>query len=177
MKFTISIILIGAFILSCQNNKDIGNSETYIKEETNAYNQLIDAILDTTGFEFNDTTTQVFYLIDTLEENDNTADANPWSDNYLDIKLTERLISIKELNKNSKHRYVRATDSLKIQKHEHFTRYWLTFSRICFNKDRTNGFLDVKAWCGNLCSQSDRYEIESIEGTWKIKKRYRGPVS
>jgi hypothetical protein len=136
------------------------------------YSQLMDELLDSAGYEVLDTARQVFYLIDTLDNVECAGD-----NDFTNTKLEKRIFSIPELTEKSQHKYIKATDTLRINKGEHFTGRWLTISRVCFDKESKNGFFHLKVWCGNLCSQTDTYEVEKIHGRWKIKTRILGPVS
>ena len=172
MRVGFIIILLTTILCSCRDNSSVGDSGTYQEEELIVYKQLMDEVLDSAGYEVVDTVRQVFYLFDTLNNVDCVGDKE-----FTSIKLDKRTFSIPELTEKSQHKYIKATDTLRIDTGEYFTRRWLTFSRVCFNKEMNKGFFYLEVWCGNLCSQTDTYEVEKVGGQWKIKARIRGPVS
>lgn len=132
----------------------------------------MDEVLDSAGYKVVDTVKLVFYLFDTLDYVDFTGDKD-----FPNLKLDKRTFSISELTEKSQHKYIKASDTLRVNKGEYFTRRWLTISRVCFDKEMHKGFFHFKVWCGNLCSHTDTYEIEKVAGQWKIVNRIRGPVS
>ena len=172
MRLGFIIILLGTIFCSCRDNASVGESATYRQEELIVYKQLMDALLDSAGYEVVDTILQVFYLYDTLDNVDYTGDQG-----FMNLKLDKRTFSIPELAEKSKHKYIKATDTLRVDTGEYFTSRWLTISRVCFDKEMNKGFFHLKVWCGNLCSQTDTYEVEKVGGQWKIKNRIQGPVS
>lgn len=172
MRVSFIIILLGTILCSCRDNSTIENSVLYQEEEITVYKQLMDELLDSAGYEVMDTARQLFYMFDSLDNVDNIGD-----NEFLAIKLETRKFSISDLTKTSQHKYIKATDTLRIANGEYFTRRWLTISRVCFDKEMTRGFLHFKIWCGDVCSQTDTYEVDKLDGEWRIKSRIRGPIS
>jgi hypothetical protein len=161
--------------LSCKEKEALNssmNSPEYQKEELDVYNQLIDGLLDSVGFSPSQNGRLVFYLGDTL-----AGEAN-WQ--HVKELITEDLhtrpFSISEITK-SKHKFIRATDTLRLEAGDQFTSRWLKLSRVRFNEDFSRGFLRVGVWCGNLCSWEGAFEIQKKEGRWQVLKKYNGPVA
>lgn len=147
------------------------NSSDYQKEEMNAYCQLIDELLDSVGFEATNDVRLVFYLGDTLAGEGN------WQsdDDLITEDLKTRSFSINQINKRTLHKFIRATDTHRLDSGEQFTRHWIRLSRVRFNKDFTRGFLRVGVWCGDLCSWTDSFGIQKKEGRWRVVGILKGP--
>jgi hypothetical protein len=163
MKVAVTFILIATAVWCCQDKSRIVNSEAYQDEELEVYNQLLDNLLDSIGFEIKgeDTLKQVFYLQDTLSAS---------SYEYLDIKLNDQIFSLAEVTRNSRHRFIRTGDTLKLNDNEIFAREWLTISRVSLDESMSNGVLLLETWCGDLCGAGYRVEIKRIERRWIITK-------
>jgi len=173
MKFWIIILLTQLCFFSCKDNVLLTNSEKYQKEELIVYKQLMDQLIDSVGFEEQDTVKLVFFLSDTL-----VGERNWQSDDDL-IKddLIKRPFSIKEINESSLHKFIRTSDTLKLSTGDKFSGYWINLSRVRFDKELAKGFLRVDVWCGNLCSWTDSYSIQKQEGQWIIVGVLKGPPS
>ena len=187
----LTLTLATTFLSGCLDRNSIANSDKYYNEEIIAYNDILNEIIDSTDFNNN----AVFFLFDTLCSIDNSKDKEYKSDiKYLNTKFEKRQFSTDLINGIKKFKFIKATkypkdtiinetnftilqDSLNLKKNEQFTHDWVTFSRICFNSEMTQGFLYFNIWCGDLCAWGDRLDIEKIKGKWKVCKRYRGPVS
>lgn len=180
---------------SCTYNSSLIESEEYENEEVAAYNSILNEIADTTNYYVKEKIA-VFFLFDTLTELDNSRTAiGPESENeYLEERFEKRKIDADKITGIDRYKFVRATrypkdslvkttmniviqDEINLKETEYFTQRWLTFSRICFDKDLSKGFLYFSIWCGNLCSQNDRLDIEKVDGKWKVKARHKGPIS
>lgn len=172
MRGGLIVILLGAIFCSCRDNPSGGESATYQQEELIVYRQVMDDLLDSAGYEIVDSIRLVFYLLDTLDNLEYKGEKD-----FVNVKLDKRTFSISALTEKSQHKYIKVTDTLRIETGEYFTGRWLTISRVCFDKEMNRGFFHFKVWCGNLCSQTDTYEVEKVGGRWKIKNRIRGPVS
>lgn len=146
------------------------NTPEYQQEELNVYNQLIDGLLDSVGFTTTPDVKLVFYLGDTLAGESNIQN----NDDLIADALKTRSFSIDEINKSA-HKFVRATDTLKLNAGEQFTSRWLKLTRVRFNKDLTKGFLRVGVWCGNMCSWEGSFNIRKAEGRWRIVGTQVGP--
>jgi hypothetical protein len=188
------LFLLTVSLMSCTDNSSIGESYEYKKEEVNAYNDILNDIVDTTRYAIEEKVV-IFFLFDSLTGIDNRSTGEYEPDNeYLKLKVRRRSIRPGEITAISKYKFIRATrypkdsiagttihtiiqDTIKINKDEFFTRRWLTFSRVCFNKDFEKGFLYYVSWCGNLCSHSVRLDIQKVNGRWTVKTRRKGPVS
>lgn len=188
------LLVLTLLITACTDNSSIVESERYRNEEIVAYNDVLDDIVDSTRYSASGKVT-VFFLFDTLTEIDNrtTADFETEKE-YLEARLEKRKIKVDKITGIGNYKFIRATkypkdslvestmytiiqDSIKLKENEYFANRWLTFSRICFDKEYRKGYLYFKSWCGNLCSHSDRLDIEKVDGKWCLKKRHRGPVS
>src|SRR5688572_11912428 len=156
MRTPLILILVAVFVWCCQDKSKIVNSVTYQNEELEVYNQLLDNLLDSisTGIREQDTLTQVFFLRDTMDSIGNE---------FLVIELNEQAFSIAKATRNSRHRFIRVGDTLKLNDKEIFAREWLTISRVSLDENMSNGFLRLETWCGDLCSAGYAVEIEKIE--------------
>jgi hypothetical protein len=172
-RFPVALFSLMIFLLACKD-KEVSNalinSPEYQQEELKVYNQLIDGLLDSVGFSVSDDGKLVFYLGDTL------AGEGDWQgdDKLLGEDLKTRSFAISEIT-NSKHKFIRATDTLRLEPGERFTSRWLKLTRVRFNEDFTSGFLRVGVWCGNLCSWGGGFQIEKKDGRWQIVKKYSDP--
>jgi len=179
---------------SCTDPPSIIKSNDYRKEEVKVYNDVLNDIVDTTLYAFKGKVA-VFFLFDTLTQIDNRpTPAYEAEEKYLKLKITTRIINTGDITSIDKYKFISATrypmdslvgtvrrtiiqDSIKINEGEIFTGRWLTFSRVCFDRELTRGFLYYTIWCGNLCSGTERLDVEKVNGTWKVVTRTSGPVS
>jgi hypothetical protein len=193
VAFFISTVLTVS-ITACTDNSAFVESEKYKNEEIVAYNSILNNIADSTHYSTKGKTA-VFFLFDSLTELDNLPTTDYESEKeYLEVRLERRSIKVEEIIGINKYKFIRATkypkdalvgdtmhtiiqDTIKLKEDEYFTNRWLTFSRVCFNRDYERGYLYFTFWCGNLCSQSDRLDIEKVDGKWRVKRRHQGPVS
>ena len=186
-------------LASCADNNKISISDKCFQEEINAYNDILNEIVDTSFYQRElaerNKEIAVFFLFDTLTTNDNRGNKDDPSDNkFLKAIFDKRHFLPEQINGIQKYKFIRATkypkdtiigetlntviqDSLQLKQGEWFTGKWLTLSRICFNSEMTKGHLSYQVWCGNLCSTRDGLYIEKINGKWKVNMRNRGPVS
>lgn len=161
------------FVLACKEKDALNplmNSQAYQQEELNVYNQLIDGLLDSVGFSATDNGKLVFYLGDTLAGEGNWQGEK----DLITEDLDTRSFSISEIT-TSKHKFIRATDTLRLEPGDQFTSRWLKLTRVRFNEDLTSGFLRVGVWCGNLCSWEGAFEIQKKDGRWHVVKKFDGP--
>jgi hypothetical protein len=177
------LCVLPVLFIGCANNASIVESDAYRREEIRAYNNILNDIVDSTYY-LTQGKKAVFFLFDSLTELNNLPTNEDESEKeYLEVKLPRRKIDVEEITGIGKYKFIKATrhpkDSPIIQwkDDEYFTRRWLTFSRICFDKDLAKGFLFFKSWCGNLCSHGDRLDIQKVNRKWRVKTRHRGPVS
>lgn len=176
--FRLFIILILFTVFSCKQEKEASSNplihtKEYQQEELLVYNELVDQLLDSLGFAVTpDKGKLVFYLGDTL------AGEGDWEGDkgLLEGDIQTRSFTISDLN-NTKHKFVRATDTLRLQPGEAFTSRWLKFTRVRFDKDLAEGFLRVGVYCGNQCSWEGGFDIQKKDGRWQIIKRYTSPNS
>ncbi|HEY0654913.1 MAG TPA: hypothetical protein VGD65_17365 [Chryseosolibacter sp.] len=169
--FVVSLSLFSLF--SCKEPEVNIDTPDYQLVETEVYSQLTDVLLDSLGFEASEKGKLVFYLGDTL------AGEEPWrgEEQLLTPALATRSFSISEVLAQSQHKFIRATDTLRLEPGDVFTSRWLKFTRVRFNTDKTSGFLKVGVYCGNMCSWTDAFYIEKKDGRWRIIKKVNGPVA
>jgi hypothetical protein len=107
MRVCFIIILFSTIFCACRENSNNGDDSAYQQEELTVYNQLLDVLLDSAGYEVVDTVRQVFYLIDTLDNVEYAGD-----NDFINSKFKKRTFSIPELTEKSQHKYIKATDNI-----------------------------------------------------------------
>jgi hypothetical protein len=173
-RFQLAILSVTVIAFSCKEVKEVSNplinSPQYQQEELNVYKQLTDELLDSVGFPVPENAKLVFYMADTL------AAQRDWegSKDLIADDLQSNSFAIAELA-NSKHKFIRSTDTLRLEAGDTFTSRWINLTRVRFNKDFTTGFLSVGVYCGNLCSWQGAFDIQKKDGKWKIVKKHDGP--
>lgn len=175
MKTRVLTFLIASFLLmslfGCKDPEPSVDTAEYQKTELEVYSQLIDELLDSVGFEKSEEGRLVFYLGDTLA----AIEKRSGDGSLTTSALSTRSISIVELTGKSEHKFVRATDTLRLEPGDRFTSRWLKLSRVRFNKDFTSAQLSVSVYCGNLCSWTDTFFVTKQDGRWKISEVTKGP--
>lgn len=168
--FSISFFLLVS-VFACKEPEVNIDTVEYQNEEIKVYHALIDELLDSVGFSSANEGKLVFYLGDTL------AGEATWKgeEEFVRTTLATRPLAIADLAANSQHKFVRATDTLRLEPGDRFTSRWLRLSRVRFNTDRSMGFLSIGVYCGNLCSWTDSFYIAKKSGQWKIARVIRGP--
>jgi hypothetical protein len=163
MRVALILILTSTILWSCQDKTNVVNSQTYLDEELTVYNQLLDNLLDSISYRVRqrDTVKQVFFIQDTL---------NRIGNSFLNTELEKYKFSIAKATKNSRHRFLRTGDTLKLNANEIFTGDQLTISRVSLDDSFTNGLFVLETHCGDLCGAGYIVEIEKIDGRWTIKK-------
>ncbi|HTJ49194.1 MAG TPA: hypothetical protein VL443_07035 [Cyclobacteriaceae bacterium] len=164
MRAFLVFILVTMFFWCCKDKSKIAHSAMYQDEELEVYNQVLDNLLDSisSSVRQQDTVKQVFYLNDTLSN---------FGNEFLKVELVDLKFSIAKATRDSRHRFIRMGDSLKLEDKEIFTEEWLAISRVSINESMNKGFFLLKMWCGKLCGAGYNVEIEKIKGKWQIKKR------
>ena len=162
MKSPLIFVLIVAILWCCHDKSNITGSTNYQREELMVLDQLIDVLIDSigSGNKEQDTIKQVFYLRDTL---------SAIAYEYLKIELAPRAISVADMTRNSRYRFVRAGDAAAWKANEIFAGEWLTISRVSLDESMSAGVFHLGTWCGDLCGAGYRVEIEKVNGRWRIK--------
>lgn len=171
LRYLPLILLLFVSIVACKEAEPNVDTVEYQQEELALYGQLLDQLLDSVGFAASNEGKLVFYLGDTL------AGVASWEgkEELMRSALATRPLNIADLAANSQHKFVRATDTLRLEPGDRFTSRWLRLSRVRLSNDRTSGFLSIGVYCGNLCSWTDSFYIEKKDSRWKISRVVKGP--
>jgi len=139
------------------------NLQVYHNEELQVYDHILDIVLDSISSQGReqDSARQVFYISDTLARSGHV---------FFETELGALKFSVPLLTHNSRHRFIRTGDTLRLNDNEIFIKYWLTISRVSLDENFTAGMLRLETWCGDLCGAGYIVEIVKTDGRWTVKK-------